>query len=139
VPDVFNRNKRSEVMAAVRSTGNKRTEGKLVEILRKYGVSGWRRHLALHGKPDFTFRTERLVIFVDGCFWHGCPKHLRTPKSNRHYWQSKIAGNRRRDLSVRQALQQSGWRVLRIWEHELRREQRLVQRIRRALAVKDRF
>jgi DNA mismatch endonuclease (patch repair protein) len=84
--DVFSKRKRSRVMAAIRSKGNKDTEMKLVSIFRAYGIKGWRRHRLLPGKPDFIFSKARLAIFVDGCFWHGCPTHEQKPDSNRDYW-----------------------------------------------------
>jgi DNA mismatch endonuclease (patch repair protein) len=75
------------------------------------------------------------VIFVDGCFWHGCPKHATKPANNRAFWKKKLAGNKTRDEVVNRTLRRAGWRVLRIWEHELakKNEARLVQRIRRLL------
>jgi DNA mismatch endonuclease (patch repair protein) len=76
-----------------------------------------------------------VAVFVDGCFWHCCPRHAHTPQSRVAYWVSKLARNKSRDCFVTQALCQKGWRVLRIWEHELTRknETRLLLRIRRAL------
>jgi DNA mismatch endonuclease (patch repair protein) len=118
--DTFPKAKRSEIMAAVRSTNNKVTEIKLATIFRRHGVKGWRRHLALHGKPDFTFPRQRLTVFVDGCFWHGCAKHLRMPATNRAYWEKKISRNITRDRMTTIQLRKAGWKVLRVWEHELR-------------------
>ena len=122
-------------MSAVRSGGNRATELVLVKLLRNNGISGWRRRVTLPGKPDFIFHKQRVAIFVDGCFWHGCSKHCRMPHGNRDYWQAKIGGNKARDQIVRRALRRAGWRVLRIWEHELARknEKRLLRRIQRAL------
>ena len=75
----------------------------------------------LPGIPDFVFDEARLVVFVDGCFWHGCPHCGRgTPKTNRDYWTEKIASNMRRDRSNARKLRALGWRVTRIWEHELK-------------------
>ena len=71
------------------------------------------------GKPDFTFRRERVVVFVDGCFWHGCPKHSNLPVNNRPFWRKKLAANSLRDRLVTRTLRRQGWRVLRIWEHDL--------------------
>ena len=81
------------------------------------------------------FRKERVVIFVDGCFWHGCPKHGTTPLNNRAFWFKKLTRNKDRDRLVTRALRQDGWRVLRIWEHELtrRKQPRCVGRVRRLL------
>src|SRR5881296_2200586 len=95
MPDSFTRQKRSQVMGAIRSRGNKETELKLVAILRSSGITGWRRHQPLPGRPDFIFRRERLAIFVDGCFWHrhrGC-KFAYTPKSRLEFWVRKFDSN----------------------------------------------
>jgi DNA mismatch endonuclease (patch repair protein) len=127
--DVFSKQKRSEVMAAVKSGGNNATELKLISFFRANGISGWRRNQKLLGKPDFVFRQNRLAVFVDGCFWHGCPKHFRKPSNNRKYWREKILRNQERDRLVTKVLSKTGWRVLRIWEHELKNEKRLVSRV----------
>ena len=135
--DVFTKAKRSEVMSRIRSRGNRATEVALVNLLRRHGITGWRRHPAMFGKPDFVFRPARLVVFVDGCFWHACPRHLRRPASNRGFWKRKLLANHARALLVNRTLRQRGWRVLRIWEHALTRkhEARCVRRILRWLAA----
>ncbi len=135
MPDVFTKEKRSEVMSLIKGKGNKRTEGVLVRIFKGQGVTGWRRHLKLPGKPDFTFRKERLTVFVDGCFWHGCPKCYRAPKGNRKFWEAKITRNRKRDREVNRELRKGGWRILRIAEHSLKKRdrKRLISRIEKAL------
>lgn len=69
-------------------------------------------------RPDLTFRGLKVAVFVDGCFWHGCPAHCRTPKTSREYWTKKISGNARRDLETTERLKTSGWTVIRVWEHE---------------------
>jgi len=124
-------------MAAVKARGNKLTEARLVDLFRRHRMTGWRRHLPLRGKPDFTFRRQRVVIFVDGCFWHGCARHLRMPQSNKAYWEKKISGNVIRDKIIRKELRATGWKVIRIWEHELPNEVRLVKRLQRILASQD--
>lgn len=134
MPDVFTKAKRSEVMSRIRGRGNKDTELVLAKLFRAQRIIGWRRHTALLGKPDFAFRKERLVIFVDGCFWHQCPKHSNLPASNAAFWLKKLMGNKTRDRLVAQALQRKGWHVLRVWEHELRKPSRVLLRIRSALA-----
>lgn len=103
--------------------------------MRAAGITGWRRGSPLPGKPDFVFRTEKVAIFVDGCFWHGCPRHGRTPKSRSDFWLNKLAQNVRRDRAVTLALRASGWMVLRIWECALARSRagRTMARIARAL------
>jgi DNA mismatch endonuclease, patch repair protein len=136
VPDVFTKSKRSLVMSAIRSKGNKDTELKLASIFRASGIKGWRRHQSVPGRPDFVFRNQRLAVFVDGCFWHGCPKHGRVPGSNAGYWEPKLAGNRCRDRRVSAQLRKAGWTVIRTWEHDLARPRALLRRVSRALAQK---
>jgi DNA mismatch endonuclease (patch repair protein) len=127
--DVISKKQRSQIMAAIKSKGNKATEIKLAGIFQKNKIVGWRRNFPLFGNPDFVFPKSRLAVFVDGCFWHGCPKHFRKPKDNRKYWHEKILRNQKRDRLVTKTLRKIGWRVLRIWEHELKNEVRLVFRV----------
>jgi DNA mismatch endonuclease (patch repair protein) len=136
MPDVFTtKKKRSAVTALIRGSGKKDTELRLITIFRTHGITGWRRGSNLTGKPDFVFRKLKLAVFVDGCFWHGCPKHGTRPKANAGFWLAKINGNRARDRRVNRLLRAKGWRVLRIWEHELakKNEPRLIVRLIRAL------
>ena len=132
--DVFTKTKRSDVMSRIRGRGNKETELALAKLLRKHRITGWRRHLAVFGKPDFSFPKLRVAVFVDGCFWHGCPKHANTPVNNRAFWQRKLAANRARDRKVNRTLWSRGWHVVRLWEHELRNPERCLRRIMRALS-----
>jgi DNA mismatch endonuclease, patch repair protein len=69
-------------------------------------------------KADIVFPQDRIAVFVDGCFWHGCPEHGRTPKANTTYWGPKLARNKQRDQRVTDDLRADGWSVIRIWEHE---------------------
>jgi DNA mismatch endonuclease (patch repair protein) len=134
--DVFTKAKRSVVMSRIRGAGNKETEFRLITLMREAGITGWRRKSKLEGKPDFVFPKQRLAVFVDGCFWHGCPKHATWPKNNAAFWRKKIEGNKARDRKVNRLLRAKGWRVLRIWEHSLAKRQaaRTLARLRRALA-----
>jgi DNA mismatch endonuclease (patch repair protein) len=138
MPDVFTKAKRSEVMSRIRGSGNRDTEIALAKLFRRHGVTGWRRNQPVFGKPDFIFPKFKLAIFVDGCFWHGCPKHATRPKNNRAFWHRKLSANKKRDRLVTQTLRKAGWRVLRIWEHELARknEARLLNRIQRELKIR---
>ena len=158
--DVFSKQKRSEVMARIRSRGNEATEMALARLLRANGISGWRRHVEIWGRamlprgpnfkaaqqrrptrtfsvrPDFVFRQVRLALFVDGCFWHGCPRHATKPKNNRAFWRRKLAANKERDHRVNRSLRRAGWRVLRIWECELaKRPETCVRRIEKTLKL----
>ncbi len=133
--DPLSRTERSVLMAKVRGRGNKSTEIALARLFRRAKISGWRRHLRLVGIPDFAFPLLRLAVFVDGCFWHGCPHCRRNaPSTNRSFWHEKIAANRGRDREVRRLLHRSGWTVLRIWEHELKNQPSVASRVRGALA-----
>jgi DNA mismatch endonuclease (patch repair protein) len=158
--DVFSKSKRSEVMSRIRSRGNKATELAMIKLFRRHKITGWRRQVQIRTssglrppsphrmrrrvgegvrvRPDFIFPKLKLAIFVDGCFWHACPKHATQPKGNRSFWKMKFARNIARDLLVNRTLRKSGWRVLRIWEHELSRknEARLLRRIQRTLLKK---
>jgi DNA mismatch endonuclease (patch repair protein) len=70
---------------------------------------------------------------VDGCFWHGCPKHATKPANNRAFWRRKLAGNKKRDALVTRTLRRAGWRVIRIWECDLRNAERILKRIEKHL------
>ncbi|MGH8004995.1 MAG: very short patch repair endonuclease [Limisphaerales bacterium] len=118
--DTFDKITRLRIMAAVRSKGNKSTESRFRAILAASGLRGWQMQVqSLPGRPDFTFKRKKIAIFVDGCFWHGCPKCYRRPKSKRSYWDAKVERNRLRDQKNRQSLRKMGWVTLRLWEHQV--------------------
>jgi DNA mismatch endonuclease, patch repair protein len=104
-----------------RPTINQRTSQRNVPTSPKRGAHGVTRP-AFRVKPDFVFRQVRLALFVDGCFWHGCPKHCNMPASNRPFWRKKLAANMARDRRVNRALRRAGWEVVRVWECELPRQ-----------------
>jgi DNA mismatch endonuclease (patch repair protein) len=128
--DIMPPAQRSALMARIAGRGNRTTELAMIRLLRAGRITGWRRHLNLRWvapdgrvrfiRPDFVFPARRLVVFVDGCFWHGCPLHSTLPKNNSTFWHTKIEGNRQRDNRSRIALRKKGWKVVRIWEHALR-------------------
>lgn len=110
----------------------------LAGLFRKHRVTGWRRNQPVFGKPDFVFVMHRIAVFVDGCFWHACPKHSNMPANNRPFWKKKLTANKARDLAVNKALRQAGWRVIRVWEHELTKHpQSCVERIRKRLETRN--
>lgn len=132
-------------MASVRSRGNQSTEGVLAVAMRRQGITGWRRQTIisvtrckgekLRVRPDFVFRRDRVAVFVDGCFWHACPKHGTIPKTRTAFWRRKLDGNRTRDIVVSRILRGAGWTVLRLWEHETETNiTACVRRIRTAIA-----
>lgn len=138
--DVLTKVRRSEVMSLIRSCGNKATELVLAKILRANRINGWRRRQAVFGSPDFVFHKARLAVFVDGCFWHGCPKpkHAPRPKNRADWWSKKLEGNKRRDRRVNRALRSEGWHIVRVWECDLAKESnwpRIATRIKRAMEI----
>ncbi|MBM3913660.1 MAG: DNA mismatch endonuclease Vsr [Sphingomonadales bacterium] len=118
--DMWSKARRSEMMAKIKSKGNKTTELRFLRLLRMNGVTGWRRHANLPGSPDFFFPVQKVAVFLDGCFWHGCAKCYREPTTNVSFWKQKVVGNRRRDRRNSKALRAIGIRVVRIWEHSLK-------------------
>jgi DNA mismatch endonuclease (patch repair protein) len=111
---------RSRAMRAVRSRNNRSTEIPLKMALVRAGLSGWNLHgRSVVGCPDFLFQKKRIALFVDGCFWHGCPKCGHLPSTNAQYWAMKIKLNKKRDRRTTRALRADGYQVLRVWEHEI--------------------
>ena len=106
-------------MSQIRGHGNKDTEVALMTLFRIHRITGWRRKQTVYGKPDFVFYASRIAVFADGCFWHGCHRCYRQPKSNKIFWKEKFIRNRKRDLQVNRELRNRGWNVVRIWEHDL--------------------
>ena len=119
-------------MRSIRGHSNKTTELRLIQIFRANGITGWRRGSKLPGKPDFVFPKLKTAVFGDGCFWHGCPRHGTKPKTRASFWLAKITGNKTRDRKVNRLLRAKGWKVIRVWEHELRRkdEAKLLRRLK---------
>jgi DNA mismatch endonuclease (patch repair protein) len=120
-------------MARISKFGDQSTELRLVKLFRWNGIKGWRRHLKLPGRPDFTFRRERVVVFADGCFWHSCPQCNWVPTSNTDYWEAKFARNRANDRDANRALRRAGWKVIRVWEHSLKQPERVIRQVGAAL------
>lgn len=134
--DSMNKAERSAQMAKVRGTGNKSTEGKVETTLLEAGIADWEKHpKGLPTTPDFFFPEYKLAVFVDGCFWHACPScNRRTPTNRQEFWRDKINNNRKRDNRLRRRLRRDGYHVIRIWEHELKKNawlKRLQAMIRR--------
>jgi len=121
-------------MARVRT---KSTEPEIV-LRRAIWIRGfrYRLHPKIPGRPDFVFTRTRIAVFVDGCFWHGCPRHGTLPATNRQFWQLKMARNVARDRRVNAQLAAAGWQVVRIWEHQI--EQNLDRTVRKVLKILER-
>jgi DNA mismatch endonuclease (patch repair protein) len=98
---------------------NTKPEIMLRKALWREGVR-YRLAYKLDGKPDLVIPKTRIVIFIDGCFWHQCPLHCKIPDTNRDFWVNKLSRNVQRDKVVTEILEKAGWRVFRCWEHEVR-------------------
>ena len=130
--DTFTKEVRSNIMRAVKSKGNKSTEGKLINLFKEKKLKGWRRNYPIFGKPDFVFQKSKVAVFADGCFWHGHNCRNISPKSNAEYWMAKIARNKKRDKEVNKTLKEKGWSIFRIFECKIKRSylpQKLVEKI----------
>jgi DNA mismatch endonuclease (patch repair protein) len=135
MPDCFDPAKRSEIMSRIRAE-NTAPEAALHALLRRWLPSDeWEPHPRdIAGRPDAYLRFQRIAIFVDGCFFHGCPQHFRPPETNADYWLPKIKRNRKRDREVNRTLRGQGIRVIRVWEHDLKgKKPKGRERIRRRL------
>lgn len=122
--DVFTKDERSKIMRCVKSEGNKSTEIKLIQIFSDMGIKGWNRHYKVKGRPDFAFIEKRIAVFVDGCFWHGHDCRNTRPSANAEYWKRKRERNIAHDKAINERFEKRGWRVIRIWECELRQKNR---------------
>lgn len=117
--DKVSTEKRSEIMSSIRSVSS--IEEAAARKFQLFGRLHVRRHpKGIFGNPDFGNKKRRIAVFVDGCFWHGCPECYREPKSNVAFWRQKVQRNRKRDGEVNRYLRDRGWTVFRIWEHELK-------------------
>lgn len=130
--DLISQSKRSALMARIRRK-NTKPERQMARALASLGLAYEAQQGIAH--VDFAFPSAKVALFVDGCFWHGCPKHRRAPASHKDYWEWKVRYNRERDHRLRRGLRSNGWVIFRVWEHSLpkfaNRYARLVeQRIR---------
>lgn len=129
---------RSRTMSAIRGKNNRTTELRLRMALIRKEIRGWQLHANdLPGSPDFYFQKEKLAVFVDGCYWHGCPKCGHIPKTRSKFWTAKIKRTQQRDLKKRLELRKMGIATMRIWEHELKDKlgiERSISRLSAAIA-----
>lgn len=123
-------------MAAIKGKNTKTTEVALRFALARAGVKGWKLHpIGLPGNPDIFFPKQRLAIFVDGCFWHGCPRCGHIPKTRRAFWQAKILRNSERDRINKRKLQREQIHVVRVWEHQLKMASQIALTVARIVTV----
>lgn len=126
--DVHTRKQRSYNMSMIKGR-NTKPEIFLRKMIFASGQRGYRIHYKLTGKPDIVFPKRKIAIFIDGCFWHKCPKCFIWPETNRKFWKFKMNSNVRRDKVVNRKLKKEGWKVLRIREHELRNKKIIRRKI----------
>ncbi len=119
--DVHTKEQRSKNMKAIRSK-NTRMEVLVSKYLWNNGIRFRKNVKGLFGKPDIAIKKYKVAIFLDSCFWHKCPKHFIKPSTNIKFWEDKIAANVARDLKVNEYYKNNGWYVLRIWEHEIKKD-----------------
>lgn len=115
--DVMTQRQRRRCMSRIKGRDTKpelRLRGALWTLGFRY-----RLHSQLPGKPDLVFPGRRVAVFVDGCFWHGCPEHGVRPTTNSDFWRQKLDRNISRDREVTRHLMHQGWTVIRLWEHEV--------------------
>ena len=115
--DVLTTEQRKYCMSRIQGK-NTKPELTLRKILWKNNLR-YRMGDKVFGKPDIIFVRKKIAIFVDGCFWHGCPEHYTKPKTNKIFWEKKILNNKLRDQRVNQSLKSEGWIVIRFWEHQI--------------------
>lgn len=120
--DSISKSQRSAIMKKVKSARNKSTEEALITIFRKHHITGWRKNYTVIGKPDFVFLDRKIAVFTDGCFWHGHDCRNVTPSQNKEYWNMKRERNIKRDAYVNRRFSERGWKVIRFWECEIKRE-----------------
>jgi DNA mismatch endonuclease (patch repair protein) len=119
--DVLSPEQRKFNMSRIRGR-NTNPEIKLRKLLFSRGIRGYRIHYKLPGKPDIVFTKTKIAIFIDGCFWHKCPICFQEPETRKEFWMKKIQSNIDRDKKVNDLLRKDGWTVIRIWEHEIRKD-----------------
>lgn len=119
--DIFSKKKRSEVMSRVRAKETD-LEIKFRKALWKEGFRYRKNVRKYFGTPDIMLKKYKTVIFIDSCFWHGCKKHGTWPKTRKYFWKKKIERNVERDREVSKYYRKIGWRIVRIWEHEIKKD-----------------
>jgi len=122
--DTVSKQKRSEIMSHV-----KNKDSKMEILFRKELWKTGLRYRKNSGRPDIVLPKYKTTVFIDSCFWHGCKKHCRIPSVRKNYWAQKIARNTERDKEVSKHYKKQGWKVIRIWEHEINKGQKTINKI----------
>ena len=116
--DKFSKETRSRIMSCIRSKDTK-PELKIRKMVWAAGKRYRIHDRSVFGTPDMTNKSKRVAVFIDGCFWHGCPKCYTEPKTNTKFWRDKISRNQERRKKVKTQLKKGNWKVLQFWEHQV--------------------
>ena len=116
--DVHTKEQRSYNMSMIKASRTK-PELKIKKFMKILGFTYQPKNIV--GKPDFANKKQKIAVFVDGCFWHKCPKCYKKPKTNTKFWNDKINKNVERDKKINIVLKKNGWKVIRLWEHSLKK------------------
>ena len=119
--DVLTKKQRSYCMSRIKGK-NTKLETVFAKYLRSAKLRGFRRGHKLVGKPDLVFSKQNIAVFLDGCFWHGCPICYRGPRTNKKFWKTKILSNKKRDVTVNRMLRKNGWKIKRFWGHRIKKD-----------------
>ena len=119
--DVLTKRQRSFNMSRIKGRDTA-LELKMRGLIYKRGLRGYRLHPKLTGRPDLVFSKKRCAVFFDGCFWHRCKRHGAIPQTHKIFWKEKLKRNTQRDKEVNVHYKKIGWKVLRIWEHEIKKD-----------------
>lgn len=131
--DIFTKKKRSEVMSKIKGKDTK-MEVFLRKMLWENGYRYRKNSTKYFGKPDITLKKENTVIFTDSCFWHGCKKHFKQPSTRKLFWKKKIERNIERDKEVNAHYRKSGWKIIRIREHQLKKNpEKVIEKVLKRL------
>ena len=115
--DKITKTQRSYIMSQIRGTRTK------PELIVKENIDGRKLRYQPKGipeRPDFANKSKKIALFIDGCFWHKCPRCYKPPKSNKKYWKAKVERNTKRDRYVNRKMKKEGWTVIRFWEHQVK-------------------
>ncbi|KON84837.1 DNA mismatch repair protein Vsr [Rossellomorea marisflavi] len=118
--DVLTKEQRRKNMKAIKSVS--KLEAVVSKQLWKRGFRFRKNSKDLFGKPDISIKKYRVVIFIDSCFWHQCPEHSNMPKTNAEFWKKKLNRNVERDMEVNRHYKKNGWNIMRVWEHEIKKD-----------------
>jgi len=119
--DVLTKKQRSYCMSRILGS-NTGLEITFKKHMRSGGITGFRKGTKVVGKPDYIFPALKVAVFLDGCFWHGCPKCYREPDTNKTFWKNKISKNKKRDREVSRLLKKDGWKIKRFWGHQIKKK-----------------